>query len=114
MASSFGRTPEMPIGTVGSPNFRDFANPNDSPATQTRQVVAKLRERDPESLVRKRSPKEVRFNIKSSGSRRAKRIIIFYAKLFIDTKMAKLRRIPNGEWAGSIYGDSDERRSVFF
>ena len=38
-----GRTPEMPIGTVGDPFYNYFRNPANSPVTQTHQVIAKLR-----------------------------------------------------------------------
>ena len=51
-ASIFGRTPKIPTGTGGNPNFRDFMNPKDSPATQARQVLAKLRGSQKASLGR--------------------------------------------------------------
>ena len=34
----------MPIGTVGNPFYNDFMNPANSPVTQTKLAVAKLRE----------------------------------------------------------------------
>ena len=34
---------KMPIGAAGDPNFCDYTNQNDYPATQKRQVLAKLR-----------------------------------------------------------------------
>ena len=38
-----GRTPTLLIWAAGSPRFRGFMNPNDSPSTQTREVLAKFR-----------------------------------------------------------------------
>ena len=37
----FGRTPEIPIGTVGNPFRLDFTKPGGPSATQTHQAVAK-------------------------------------------------------------------------
>ena len=39
----FGRTPKIPIGAIGNPHFEDFTNPEDSPTTQTHQLIDVLR-----------------------------------------------------------------------
>ena len=39
----FGRTPEMPTGTVPSPFYNDFRGPANSQVTQTHRVLAKMR-----------------------------------------------------------------------
>ena len=36
-----GRTPKWPIAKAGSPNLRDFTSANDSPSTQTRDLLLK-------------------------------------------------------------------------
>ena len=38
-----GRKPEMPIGTVDSPFYIGFTNPENAPVTQTHHALAKLR-----------------------------------------------------------------------
>ena len=38
----FGRTPEMPIGTVDNPSWVDFTNHTNHTVTQTHQALLKL------------------------------------------------------------------------
>ena len=62
----FGRTPKMPLGEVGAPDFRDFTNQYDLPSTLKHQVHANLGEIQSASLE---SDSQGKFNV--SLNRRA-------------------------------------------
>ena len=38
----FGRTPKMPIVTVGNPHFEDFTNPAGAPTTETHHFLGAI------------------------------------------------------------------------
>ena len=39
----FGRTPKMPIGTIGNPFFEDFTNPLEAPTSKVHGLLSSVR-----------------------------------------------------------------------
>ena len=97
----FGRAPKMPIAAVGGPNFCDFTNRNDPPATQTRQVLSNLMRIQRASL---RSDFRGKFNL--SLYRRVRdmeRADSAYGKLNMSIGiMTKIKRVRNGNDLASL------------
>ena len=90
----FGRYPKLPIGAVGTPNFRDVINQNDFQATQTHQVLAKLRELQKAALE-----SDIHVGVQLSLNKRvrgAKSAGRFLGGMFISDKtMTEIKRILN-------------------
>ena len=40
----FGRTPKLPIGTIGNPFFEDFMNPAEAPTAETQNLIPAIYE----------------------------------------------------------------------
>ena len=77
----FGRTPKMPIGTVGSPHFEDIMNPVEAPTTKTHHLVGVIHQIRQASLIAYFSGKLN--SALRKRSRESKMGHTFYAKRFL-------------------------------
>ena len=93
------RAQKLPIGAAGGPHFRDFTTPNDTPVTKTRDVLAKLREIQMDSLG---SDVQEKFNLSLRSCFRELKGGSFYSKLFIYIKEWEIKSIQNGTGRGLL------------
>ena len=91
----FGRTPKILIGAVGNPNFSDSMHPDESPVAKTHRVLAKLRERDSKSGLRKGLTRKIKFCLKSSGLGPGKRRIPVIANSLFVPKLTIVKQVLN-------------------
>ena len=91
----------MPTAAVGNPNFCDFANRNDPPATQTHQAIAKLRE------IRKASlgidfPGVSDITLNHRGRDMKSEEFFLGGKVYFSREMAKIKRVSDGKFRVSL------------